>query len=197
MSNIPAPDEIVQGSPLLCLWQQRCTSHLLSALMWLSSPIWNLHVHLRAGIFRPKSPPSVLDCSRSTGNVPMSDQGGLCMALSFFSLFPTPLSSMRSMVWCPWLVHAVSVSTSSVFPILWDGSKGVINFPWIFRQCGAQSLEETCGCFCDSRWRFFVFFSFFLGVGGGGFVWKKMFVLSPFGWWKINTSLNNRINFNG
>ena len=43
--------------------------------------------------------------------------------------------------------------------------------------------RKVFGCFCDSQWRF---------------VWKiKMFVLSPFGWWRINTSLNNRINFNG
>ena len=51
----------------------------------------------------------------------------------------------------------------------------------------AESLEETktnvCGCFFDSQWRF---------------VWKKKkFVLSPFGWWRFNTSINDRINFIG
>ena len=29
--------------------------------------------------------------------------------------------------------------------LVWVGSKGVINFPWMFRQCGVQSLEETSG----------------------------------------------------
>ena len=42
-----------------------------------------------------------------------------------------------------------------------------------------EVIKKVCGCFCDSRWRF---------------VWRKSFVLSPFVWWMINTSLNSRIN---
>ena len=44
------------------------------------------------------------------------------------------------------------------------------------------SHKKYCGSFCDSQW---------------SFVLKKLFVLSPFGWWRINTSRNNRTNFNG
>ena len=50
------------------------------------------------------------------------------------------------------------------------------------------SHEKVCRCFYDSQWQFFFFF------GGGGWrrvVRKKMFELSPFRWWRINTSLNN------
>ena len=48
--------------------------------------------------------------------------------------------------------------------------------------CTPEVIKKVCGCFCDSQWRF---------------VWKTLFVLSPYGWWRINTSLNNHINFNG